>query len=99
MKYLLTICTIIAFTSINGQTDDPKIDGLISSIFTIPDGAGQSNLSVVPLTPEIPNRESGYLDLSPGGGIPGTGSCECIPYYLCNNGTPCTDGCGIIDIR
>ncbi|XP_066150577.1 phenoloxidase-activating factor 2 isoform X2 [Euwallacea fornicatus] len=34
-----------------------------------------------------------------GGGIPGVGSCTCVPYYLCNNGTINTNGAGIIDIR
>ena len=31
--------------------------------------------------------------------VPGTGACECVPYYLCNNGTIIEDGLGIIDIR
>jgi len=33
------------------------------------------------------------------GGIAGTGSCTCVPYYLCNNGSVNTNGEGIIDIR
>lgn len=33
------------------------------------------------------------------GGIPGVGTCTCVPYYLCNNGSINTNGEGIIDIR
>jgi hypothetical protein len=29
----------------------------------------------------------------------GTGSCTCVPYYLCNNGSVNTNGEGVIDIR
>lgn len=32
-------------------------------------------------------------------GLPGRDSCNCVPYYLCNNGSVNTNGEGIIDIR
>ncbi|CAG9765337.1 unnamed protein product [Ceutorhynchus assimilis] len=32
-------------------------------------------------------------------GIPGTGSCTCVPYYLCDNGIINTNGKGLIDVR
>lgn len=33
-----------------------------------------------------------------GGNVDGR-SCECVPYYLCENGSIIDDGKGIIDIR
>lgn len=33
------------------------------------------------------------------GATPVAGSCTCVPYYLCNNGSVNNNGEGIIDIR
>ncbi|KAG5870995.1 hypothetical protein JTB14_021866 [Gonioctena quinquepunctata] len=51
-----------------------------------------------------PSTSAPVIDLQPNNGdvsvgIPGTGDCTCVAYYLCNNGTIIKNGEGIIDIR
>ncbi|CAG9765247.1 unnamed protein product [Ceutorhynchus assimilis] len=60
------------------------LDQNIQDIFGQPPGTDSSTAA-----PAINNND----------GIPGTGSCTCVPYYLCNNGSINTNGEGIIDIR
>ncbi|XP_044761176.1 phenoloxidase-activating factor 2-like [Coccinella septempunctata] len=76
---------------------------LINTVFSTEGPGGNNN----------PSRggsgdNDGGLNLDPGtggntggstGGIPGTGQCNCVPYYLCNNGSVNTNGEGVIDIR
>lgn len=61
------------------------LDTLIGEVFTKPNGSTEA-------TPNLqPNVGTD--------GLPGTGDCVCVPYYLCNNGSINTSGEGIIDIR
>ncbi|KAF5299501.1 hypothetical protein FQR65_LT01084 [Abscondita terminalis] len=73
----------LSVTNVLAQTDGKKVDELIANIFTKPT--------------EGVNLQPSTGDTTPGTG--GTGDCECVPYYLCNNNTIIKDGFGIIDIR
>lgn len=66
-----------------GPVDGADLDTLIKDVFT-PAPPGQ------PRTDERDNLDNG-------GGDPL--NCQCVPYYLCQNGTIKTDGEGVIDIR
>lgn len=71
---------------VKGQTaGGQNLDDIINKLFTKP-GAGYSDVTERGPTPTSNN-------------VPGTGTCECVPYYLCANGTIVEDGMGIIDIR
>lgn len=70
-----------------GKASDP-FSGNIND--TIADIFGRPGSSTVP-----PISGNSGVD----GGTPVAGSCTCVPYYLCNNGSVNTNGEGIIDIR
>lgn len=80
---LLVLFSVLSFVA--AQEGD-NLDSIISSIFTKPTDA--------PAT-ENKNSETG-INLQP---TATGGSCECVPYYLCNNNTIIRDGYGVIDIR
>lgn len=65
--------------------DDPNVDQKIKEIFG-------------DIGKDTQSSTSAPINLQPTG-IPGTGSCSCVPYYLCNNGSINTNGEGVIDIR
>jgi len=80
------------FSKPNGNTDAGGIDDkLLEDIFGKPDGASNAT-NPDPIAP---------IDLTPSGGgtVAGTDSCECVPYYLCNNNTIITSGYGVVSIR
>lgn len=67
------------------NTDDKNVDAIIDGLFEKP-GTDNRN-PPIDLTPTTSSS------------VPGTGTCECVPYYLCNNNTIIKDGFGVIDIR
>ncbi|XP_063911669.1 phenoloxidase-activating factor 2-like [Zophobas morio] len=71
-------------------------DELIKDVFGTNSEEEQNERPVTTRNP--PNLQPGS-NTGTSGGIPGTGSCTCVPYYLCNNGSVNTNGEGIIDIR
>ncbi|CAH0559486.1 unnamed protein product [Brassicogethes aeneus] len=74
--------------SVDNQAD---VDKKIQDIFGTSDPNPPSQPMISTTAP--PNLQPNS------GGIPGTGSCTCVPYYLCNNGSINTNGEGVIDIR
>jgi len=83
------------------QNEGKDLDTLIDKVF--PKNPSANTESPVTNSPRNPDLDpgSGGSDGGDGAseGIPGTGSCTCVPYYLCNNGSVNTNGEGIIDIR
>ena len=71
-------------------------DELIKDVFGTNSEEEQNERPVTTRNP--PNLQPGS-NTGTSGGITGTGSCTCVPYYLCNNGSVNTNGEGIIDIR
>ncbi|XP_050512106.1 phenoloxidase-activating factor 2-like [Diabrotica virgifera virgifera] len=95
---LVGIAVLCLVCSINGQQGE-DLDSLINSVFSRPAEDKPTTEATKPVT------SSPGINLQPveshGGetGIPGIGECNCVPYYLCNNGSINTNGEGIIDIR
>lgn len=87
-KPLIILIAIFSYTTAQGKTKDE----LIKDLYGTNDNATPENKPVTNRTPNLQPDTSG-------GGIPGTGSCTCVPYYLCSNGSVNTNGEGIIDIR
>lgn len=99
LVYLVALFCCIAA---QGKSTDELIDevyGKGSDDNTETTGQKPSTDSENPKLTLQPNTNVGNRDEGGSGGIPGTGSCTCIPYYLCNNGSINTNGEGIIDIR
>lgn len=82
----LWLLSCLCYTLVQGQ----DLEELIGEVFTKPSEVVSSTTAAPPNLQ--PNSGSE-------GGLPGTGDCVCVPYYLCNNGTINTSGEGIIDIR
>ncbi|CAH1175584.1 unnamed protein product [Phaedon cochleariae] len=103
---LLALCSA---TTVLCQDDLGDLGSLIDTVFKRPPtGGGEPSPAPTPAPTSAPTAAP--VDLQPnsglvggggdsGGGIPGTGDCTCVEYYLCNNGTINTNGEGIIDIR
>lgn len=86
----LTIVVGVVFGQ-QGQNGGKSVQDLISSIFnqTSDRNPGGINLQPGPIATPAPPQEV----------VTGSNGCQCVPYYLCNNGTINKDGVGIIDIR
>ncbi|KAJ8921967.1 hypothetical protein NQ315_008604 [Exocentrus adspersus] len=89
-----TALALLLAALVRAQGDGKDLDALISDVFQKPN----NQTATQPEPPPGPNLQPNSAGGS-GEGIPGTGSCECVPYYLCSNGTINTNGEGIIDIR
>lgn len=94
-----SICVVFAVFFIYVHAQGKTKEELIKEVF----GSGSDDTKTVtenPVTPRGPDLQPNSGQTETGGqGIPGTGSCTCVPYYLCNNGSVNTNGEGIIDIR
>lgn len=93
MKFLI-LSTLLVGLAFGQEGDD--LEGLIGSVFPGPGGqqGGQQGGQGGQTGPNLnPGGGAGT------GGLPGTGKCECVPYYLCANNTIIKDGVGLIDIR
>ncbi|XP_019880759.1 phenoloxidase-activating factor 2-like isoform X2 [Aethina tumida] len=82
-KFLILLAVTVTLVRADG--DDPNVDQKIKEIFG-------------DIGKDTQSSTSAPINLQPTG-IPGTGSCSCVPYYLCNNGSINTNGEGVIDIR
>lgn len=89
---IIRIAAVLLLVACIDAQDDKDLDALIGEVFRKPD-ASSTEAPAATTAPSTPNLQPNS------GGIPGTGSCTCVPYYLCNNGTINTNGEGIIDIR
>lgn len=86
------LCVLIGFAASQSNVDD-----IINSIFTPPPNTG-GNTGTLP--PPVPDRSVEPEKLP--AGVPEHDNCpggECVPFYLCNNGSFVDNGEGIIDIR
>lgn len=89
-----TTCIFLAVLFIYVRAQGKTKEELIKEVF----GQGPDDIGTKASTESPPDLQPN-LGPTGGGGIPGTGSCTCVPYYLCNNGSVNTNGEGIIDIR
>lgn len=84
------ILSILAMASFSIAAPQNNLDSLITNIFGTPQDQQTSNPSSTTLTTILgtENRpKQPEMD------------CECVPYYLCHNGSILQNGTGIIDIR
>lgn len=95
--FLILACATTIFCQ--QQPGSGDLTDLINSVFSTQSPNGNANPS---RGGDAGGNSGGGLNLDPNtntGGIPGTGQCTCVPYYLCNNGSVNTNGEGVIDIR
>lgn len=93
MRLLAVLVTSALVLAAGAQTPAPTagggdLDSLIREVFTPAPGSGDGR--------QEPDHNPGQ-----GHGTDGSDplACQCVPYYLCQNGTIKTDGEGVIDIR
>nr|XP_031848006.1 uncharacterized protein LOC116433727 [Nomia melanderi] len=91
------------------QVDSNDLDQLIGTVFgggpqpsattSTPDNKGSGDLNA--LVNQYLNQQTtqGTFVGSKNKPTPPPDDCECVSYYLCNNGTVIQDGYGLIDIR
>lgn len=90
MWRILSILVMASFSIAAPQKNN--LDSLITNIFGTPEDQQTSNPLISSSTPTTilgtENRpKQPEMD------------CECVPYYLCHNGSILQNGTGIIDIR
>lgn len=89
---IIRIAAVLLLVVYIDAQEGKDLDALIGEVFKKPDASSTE-------APVVTTAQTGPSLQPHSGGIPGTGSCTCVPYYLCNNGSINTNGEGIIDIR
>jgi hypothetical protein len=90
VRYLLVAVTASLVTQLVNARAQTDLDSLIDAVFARPQPGEASNNPELTTTEEQNQVEGSEQDPL---------SCQCVPYYLCQNNTIITDGVGLIDIR
>ena len=114
-RTLLTLALASACLALpSPQQNNENLDGLISNVFgsapnAVPNPTleAQTTPSAFPSPVGNPNVDgliATVFGTPPpttivGTQIPQADNCECVPYYLCRNGTIIQDGVGLIDLK
>jgi hypothetical protein len=89
VRYVFMVVTVSLLMQLVNARAQADLDSLISQVFSRPPTEETSN-----------NPESTAQKKDPDEGPEQDPlSCQCVPYYLCQNNTIITDGVGLIDIR
>jgi hypothetical protein len=91
VRYVLIAVTASLITQLVNARAQADLETLIKEVFAQPQPLPEETANNPVLAAEEKNQDVDQAQ--------DPLSCQCVPYYLCQNNTIITDGVGLIDIR